>query len=64
MTAQYDFARSPIAPSRFQELVVYLRVDNVTDKQPIFSNGGVGGVNAMHFPALGRNYQLGLRMQF
>lgn len=64
MTLQYDFAQSRFAPARFEELAAYLRVDNVMDKDPIFSNGGVGGVNAMFFPTLGRTFQLGLRMQF
>ncbi len=64
-TISYNLGQSGFAPERFTDLNVSLRIDNVFDKQPNFwSGGGIGGVNTRFFSGMGRNYRLGLTMQF
>jgi iron complex outermembrane recepter protein len=47
-----------------QGVTVYGNVTNLFDKAPPFSAGGVGGVNAANFDALGRTYRFGVRSVF
>ncbi len=43
---------------------LFLTIDNLLDRSPPYSNGGVGGVNGVFFDTLGRNYRVGIRMRF
>ncbi len=64
-TLGYNIGQSRFGPERFNDLNLSLRIDNVFDKQPNFwSGGGIGGVNTRFFNGMGRNYRLGLTMQF
>jgi outer membrane receptor protein involved in Fe transport len=47
-----------------QNLQFYGNVSNLLDKDPPYSAGLVGGVNAVYFDALGRTYRVGMRMTF
>jgi iron complex outermembrane receptor protein len=47
-----------------QNVQVFANVSNLFDKDPPFSAGQVGGVNATFFDALGRTYRAGMRVQF
>jgi len=47
-----------------ENVQLYGNVSNVFDKDPPFSAGAVGGVNATFFDALGRTYRAGMRVQF
>lgn len=47
-----------------QNLQFFGSVNNVFDKDPVYSAGQVGGVNAVYFDALGRTYRVGTRMAF
>ena len=62
----YDFSRSPrFQFDRFEAMSVYLNIENVANKLPDFFSGRqAGGVNTTYFGALGRQYDLGVRMQF
>lgn len=42
---------------------VFANIENVTDKDPQFSSGPVGAVNAIYYPILGRTYRVGLRLR-
>ncbi len=64
-TINYNIGQSRFAPERFTDLSLSLRIDNVFDKQPNFWSGGnIAGVNTRFFNGMGRNYRLGLTMQF
>jgi outer membrane receptor protein involved in Fe transport len=43
---------------------LFLSIDNIADKDPKFSSGGVGGAYPVLYPTLGRTYRLGARMSF
>ena len=61
----YDFSSSRFSFDNFEELQAYITIDNAANKTPDFFSGtGPGGVNATYFSGLGRQYRLGVRMQF
>ena len=61
----YDFSRSRLSFDRFEQLQAYLNIENIGDRTPDFFSGtSAGGVNATYFNGMGRQYRLGLRMQF
>jgi hypothetical protein len=61
----YDFARSRFNFDRFESLSGYLNIDNVGDRIPdFFSGSGAGGINTTFFSGLGRQYRVGVRMEF
>lgn len=61
----YDFSSSRLPLNRFQSLSVYLNIENVGDRVPDFFSGtGPGGVNTIFFSGIGREYRMGVRMQF
>lgn len=61
----YDFGRSQMALNRFENLSVYLNITNIGDRVPDFFSGtGAGGINTTYYSGMGREYELGLRMQF
>ncbi len=43
---------------------LFFSIDNLLDRSPPWSNGGVGGVNGVFFDTLGRNFRVGLRAKF
>jgi len=43
---------------------VFGSVNNLLDRQPPFSSGSVGGVNAINYDTMGRSYRMGLRLRF
>jgi iron complex outermembrane recepter protein len=47
-----------------QNLQFFGNVSNLFDRDPPYSAGQVGGVNAIFFDALGRTYRVGMRMSF
>jgi len=47
-----------------QSFQVWASINNLTDRDPPFANGGIGGANAIFFDSLGRTYRAGVRMQF
>ena len=62
---QYNFSRSRFAFDRFEDLSAYINIDNVGDRVPgFFSGSGAGGINTTFFSGLGRQYRMGVRMQF
>ena len=61
----YDFSRSRFSFDRFEELQAYFNIENIGDRVPDFFSGtGSGGVNTTYFSGMGRQYRLGVRMQF
>ncbi len=48
----------------FSQSQVFLSVNNLFDRTPPFSNGGIGGVNGTFYDTLGRTFRLGYRMKF
>lgn len=61
----YDFSRSRYSFDRFESLSVYLNIENIGDRVPNFFSGtGPGGINSTFFGALGRQYRMGVRMEF
>jgi outer membrane receptor protein involved in Fe transport len=61
----YDFSRSRFQFDRFESLSVYMDVDNAGDRIPDFFSGrNAGGLNTTYFSGLGRQYNLGVRMEF
>ena len=65
MTFNYDFSRSSFAPQMFDSLTAFLSIENVGDRVPdFFSGNGAGGVNTSFFSGLGRQFRLGMRMEF
>jgi outer membrane receptor protein involved in Fe transport len=50
---------------RFESLSDYFNIENVGDRVPTFFSGtGAGGINTSLYSALGRQYRLGVRMEF
>ena len=49
---------------RLEGTELFLSIDNIADKDPKFSSGGVGGAYPVLYPTLGRTYRLGARMSF
>jgi len=49
---------------RLENMEVFLSINNLTDKDPQFASGGIGGAYPVLYPALGRSYRMGLRMAF
>jgi outer membrane receptor protein involved in Fe transport len=49
---------------RLEGTELFLTIDNIADKDPKFSSGGVGGAYPVLYPTLGRTYRLGARMSF
>ena len=61
----YEFSASRFSFDNFEQLQAYVTIDNAADKTPDFFSGtGPGGVNPTYFSGLGRQYRLGVRMQF
>jgi outer membrane receptor protein involved in Fe transport len=61
----YDFSRSRFQFDRFESLSVYVDIDNAADRIPDFFSGtNAGGLNTTYFSGLGRQYNLGVRMEF
>ena len=62
---EYDFSRSALSFERFESLSVFLNVENVGNRTPDFFSGtGAGGINTTYFSGIGREYRMGVRMQF
>lgn len=59
LNASYDLKWFDI--DKFQ---VFGSINNLFDRDPPFSTGSVGGVNAINYDTLGRTYRLGVRMKF
>jgi iron complex outermembrane receptor protein len=59
LNASYDLKWFDL--QRFQ---VFGSVNNLFDRQPGFSSGSVGGVNAINYDTLGRTYRLGFRLKY
>jgi outer membrane receptor protein involved in Fe transport len=49
---------------RFEGTELFATINNIADKDPKFSSGGVGGAYPVLYPALGRTYRLGARLRF
>jgi len=61
----YDFARSRFAMDSFEGLSVFLNITNVGDRLPNFFSGRqAGGINTTYFSGMGREYNVGVRMEF
>jgi hypothetical protein len=61
----YDFGLSRFQLDRFESLSAYFNIENVGDRVPTFFSGtGAGGINTSLYSALGRQYRLGVRMEF
>jgi outer membrane receptor protein involved in Fe transport len=59
LNGSYDLRLSGLQSSQ-----LYLSVNNLFDRTPPFSNGGIGGVNGIFYDTLGRTYRMGFRMRF
>lgn len=59
LNASYDLKWGNL--ERFQ---VFGTINNLFDRDPPFSSGAVGGVNAINYDTLGRTYRMGVRMKF
>jgi outer membrane receptor protein involved in Fe transport len=59
LNASYDMGIGNFQSSQF-----YLSVNNLLDRDPPFSNGGIGGVNGIFYDTLGRTYRMGVRLRF
>jgi hypothetical protein len=65
LTFEYDFSRSRFEFDRFNQLSIYLDIDNVADKIPDQLTGnGTGAQNTTFFSVMGRTMQLGARLAF
>jgi hypothetical protein len=61
----YDFSASRFSFDRFEQLQTYFNIENIGDRIPDFFSGtSAGGINATYFSGMGRQYRLGVRMQF
>ena len=61
----YDFGRSRFQLDRFESLTAYFNIENVGYRTPTFFSGtGAGGINSSLFSAIGRQYRMGIRMEF
>jgi len=61
LNGQYDLSSRM---DNVDNLTLSLRLDNVFDKAPPWSNCCVGGVNAVLYDTLGRNFRVGLQLEF
>jgi hypothetical protein len=43
---------------------LFVSVNNLFDRDPPFSNGGIGGVNGVFYDTLGRSFRMGVRVRF
>jgi outer membrane receptor protein involved in Fe transport len=59
LNASYDLKWFDI--DKFQ---VFGSINNLLDRDPPFSTGSVGGVNAINYDTMGRTYRFGVRMKF
>jgi iron complex outermembrane receptor protein len=59
LTGSYRFDTASL-----ENMEVFLSITNLTDQDPKFASGGVGGTYPVLYPSLGRSYRLGLRMAF
>jgi hypothetical protein len=59
LTGSYRFDTTSL-----DNMEVFLSITNLTDQDPKFASGGVGGTYPVLYPSLGRSYRLGLRMGF
>jgi hypothetical protein len=61
----YDFSASRFSFDRFEQLQTYINIENIGNRTPDFFSGtSAGGVNATYFNGMGRQYRLGVRLQF
>jgi len=61
----YSFADSPFAGDRFSGLQLYAHINNITNKMPGYYTGrNAGGINAVLYSGLGRQYQIGMQYRF
>jgi iron complex outermembrane receptor protein len=60
----FNFNGSYTLPVEALETSVFFTVNNVFDRTPPFSNGGIGGVNGTFYDTLGRSFRVGVRMSF
>ena len=61
----YDFGLSRFSFDRFDELTTFLNIENVGDRIPDFFSGrNAGGLNTTYFSGMGRQINVGVRMQF
>jgi outer membrane receptor protein involved in Fe transport len=59
LSGMYDF---PLASET--QLQLWASINNLTDEDPPLYGGGTGGTNAIFYSTAGREYRLGLRMNF
>jgi outer membrane receptor protein involved in Fe transport len=59
LTGSYRFDAA-----RLENMEMFLSITNLTDRDPKFASGGVGGAYPVLHPSLGRSYRLGVRMGF
>jgi iron complex outermembrane receptor protein len=59
LIGSYDFRETTVVSSS----QIYLVVNNLFDRTPPFSNGGIGGVNGTFYDTLGRSFRLGFRIK-
>jgi outer membrane receptor protein involved in Fe transport len=59
LNASYDIDWGNL--ERFQ---VFGSINNLLDRDPPFSTGAVGGVNAINYDTMGRTYRMGVRLKF
>ena len=65
LNVSYDFARSRFDFGRFEALSIFLNIENAGDRIPSFFSGrNAGGLNTQYFSGLGRQFNLGARMEF
>ena len=61
----YDFSASRFSFDRFEQLQTYFNIENIGNRIPDFFSGtGAGGINTTYFSGMGRQYRVGVRMQF
>jgi outer membrane receptor for ferrienterochelin and colicin len=59
LNGSYDL---PVAGLR--QLQVFGSINNLFDKSPPFTGGGISGASAQYHDTLGRAYRMGVRMRF
>src|SRR5690606_15530284 len=66
LSFNYDFGRSrALNFENFESLSAFINITNVGDRIPTFFSGtGPGGLNTTLFSGMGREYRLGVRMEF
>lgn len=61
----YAFATSPFSGGKLDGLELYAHVNNVANKMPgMYTGRNAGGINAVYYSGLGRQYQLGMQYKF